>query len=50
MERVSNFFDSVTGGWGSLFALAFMIIFSPIFMVLAFKHNYLDVQKEYEIS
>ncbi len=50
MEKVSDFFDSVTGGWGGWFALAFMIIFSPIFMVLAFKQNYLDVQKEYEVS
>ena len=50
MEKVSNFFDSVTGGWGGLFALAFMVIFSPVFMILAFKQNYLDVKKEYEIS
>jgi zinc-ribbon domain len=48
MEKVSNFFDSVTGGWGGFFALAFMVIFSPIFMILAFKQNYLDIQKEYE--
>jgi hypothetical protein len=50
MEKVQNFFDTVTGGWGGWFALAFMVIFSPIFMILAFKQNYLDVQKEYEPS
>ncbi len=50
MEKVSNFFDSVTGGWGGWFALAFMIIFSPIFMILAYKQNYLDAKKEYELS
>ncbi len=50
MEKVSNFFDSITGGCGGWFALAFMIIFSPIFMVLAYKQNYLDVKREYEIS
>ena len=50
MEKVSDFFDSVTGGWGGWFALAFMVIFSPIFMLLAFKQNYLDVKREYEGS
>jgi hypothetical protein len=46
MEKVSNFFDSITGGWGGWFALAFMVICSPIFMILAFKQNYIDVKKE----
>jgi hypothetical protein len=46
MEKVSDFFDSVTGGWGGIFALAFMVIFSPIFMILAFKQNYLDSQEK----
>jgi hypothetical protein len=50
MEKVSNFFDSVTGGWGGWFALGFMIVFSPVFMIIAYKQNYLDVKKEYEIS
>jgi len=50
MEKVSDFFDSVTGGWGGWFALAFMVIFSPVFMILAYKQNYLDVKKEYQVS
>ncbi len=50
MEKVSNFFDEATGGWGGWFALAFMVIFSPIFMILAFKQNYLDIHKEYSAS
>ena len=47
MERVSNFFDSITGGWGAWFALGFMVVFSPIFMIIAYKQNYIDVKKEY---
>jgi hypothetical protein len=50
MEKVSNFFDSVTGGWGWIFSLVFMVVFSPVFMILAYKQNYLDVKKEYDIS
>jgi hypothetical protein len=50
MEKVSNFFDSVTGGWGGVFALIFMVVFSPVFMILAYKQNYLDVKKEYDVS
>lgn len=50
MEKVSNFFDSVTGGWGWIFSLIFMVVFSPVFMILAYKQNYLDVKKEYQVS
>jgi len=50
MEKVSNFFDSVTGGWGGWFALGFMVVFSPIFMIIAYKQNYMDIKKEYEMS
>lgn len=50
MEKVSNFFDSVTGGWGWIFSLVFMVVFSPVFMILAYKQNYLDVKKEYDVS
>lgn len=50
MEKVSNFFDSVTGGWGWIFSLIFMVVFSPVFMILAYKQNYLDVKREYNIS
>jgi hypothetical protein len=50
MEKVSDFFDSVSGGWGGWFALGFMVIFSPIFMIIAFKQNYLDVSKEFQTS
>ena len=49
-EKVSNFFDSATGGWGFVFAFIFMFICSPIMMILAYKENYLDVKKEYESS
>jgi hypothetical protein len=50
MEKVSNFFDSVTGGWGWIFSLVFMVVFSPVFMILAYKQNYLDAKKEYDVS
>jgi hypothetical protein len=49
-EKVSNFFDSATGGWGFVFAFIFMFICSPIMMLLAYKENYIDVKKEYESS
>lgn len=47
-EKVSNFFDTVTGGWGFIFAFIFMFICSPIMMWLAYKENYVEVKKEYE--
>jgi hypothetical protein len=50
MEKVSNFFDSITEGWGWVFSLIFMVVFSPVFMILAYKQNYLDVKREYTIS
>lgn len=50
MEKVSDFFDSATGGWGWIFSLIFMVVFSPVFMILAYKQNYLDVKREYSIS
>jgi hypothetical protein len=50
MEKVSNFFDSVTGGWGWIFSLVFMVVFSPVFMILAYKQNYLDVKRDFELS
>jgi hypothetical protein len=50
MEKVSNFFDSVTGGWGWIFSLIFMVVFSPVFMILAYKQNYLDVKRDFELS
>ncbi|HEX4019930.1 MAG TPA: zinc ribbon domain-containing protein [Acidobacteriaceae bacterium] len=50
MEKVSNFFDSITEGWGWIFSLIFMVVFSPVFMILAYKQNYLDVKREYDIS
>jgi hypothetical protein len=27
-----------------------MVVFSPVFMILAYKQNYLDVKQEYQVS
>jgi hypothetical protein len=40
----------VTGGWGWIFSLVFMVVFSPVFMILAYKQNYLDVKRDFELS
>ncbi len=46
---IFEFFANI-GEWGWLVGFVFMITFgiilSPVFMVLAYKQNYLDVEKE----
>ena len=48
--KVYDFFEKVGGEWGWLFGLVFMltigVMLSPIFMIIAYKQNYLDPQKE----
>jgi len=48
--KVYDFFEKVGGEWGWLFGLVFMltigVLLSPIFMIIAYKQNYLDPQKE----
>jgi hypothetical protein len=48
--KVYDFFENVGGEWGWLFGLVFMlsigVLLSPIFMIIAYKQNYLDPQKE----
>src|ERR1700687_160118 len=47
--KVYDFFEKVGGEWGGLMGLVFMltigVVLSPVFMVLAYKQNYLDVQQ-----
>jgi hypothetical protein len=48
--RVYDFFERINGEWGWLLGLFFMltigVLLSPIFTILAYKQNYLDVKKE----
>ena len=50
MEKVSNAFDQIFGSWSFIPTLIVMVMLCPIFMILAYKQNYLDVKKEYEFS
>jgi len=55
MEKVSNFLESTTGEFAGGFmalalTLATMVVLSPIFLVLAYKQNYLDVKREYDVA
>jgi len=47
--KVYEFFENVGGEWGWLIGLIFMltigVLLSPIFMIIAYKQNYLDVKK-----
>jgi hypothetical protein len=47
--KIYDFFEKIGGEWGWLMGLVFMltigVILSPIFMILAYKENYLDVKK-----
>jgi zinc-ribbon domain len=48
--KVYDFFERTSTEWGWLLGLVFMltigVVLSPIFMVLAYKQNYLDTKKE----
>ena len=48
--KVYEFFENVGGNWGGLMGLVFMltigVILSPLFMILAYKQNYLDVKTQ----
>ena len=48
--KIYDFFENIGGQWGWLMGLAFMltigVILSPVFMILAYKQNYLDVKKQ----
>jgi len=48
--KVYDFFENASGEWGWLLGLVFMltvgVVLSPVFMVLAYKENYLDPKKE----
>lgn len=50
MEKVSNACEQIFGGWGFIPTLIVMVLLCPIFMVLAYKQNYMDVKKEYDAS
>jgi len=46
MGKVYDFWDKISPQWGWIFGLAIFVILSPIFVLLGFKENYLDVKKE----
>jgi hypothetical protein len=47
--KIYDFFSALNDDWGWLFGLGFMltigVVLSPIFMIVAFKQNYLDAAK-----
>jgi uncharacterized Zn finger protein (UPF0148 family) len=47
--KVYEFFEKLSDDWGWLMGLGFMltvgVVLSPIFMILAYKENYLDLKK-----
>lgn len=47
--KIYEFFENINESWGWLLGLFFMltigVVLSPIFMILAYKQNYLDVKK-----
>lgn len=47
--KVYDFFEKIGGDWGWLMGLFFMltvgVVLSPIFMVMAYKENYIDTKK-----
>jgi hypothetical protein len=49
MERVSDFFDQIFGSWSFIPTLVIMVMLCPLFMILAYKQNYFDMKKEYEV-
>jgi hypothetical protein len=46
MGKVYDFCDKISPDWGWIFGLAIFVILSPIFVLLAYKENYLDVKNE----
>ena len=48
--KIYDFFSESSDAWGWLFGLVFMftagLVLSPIFMIIAYKENYLDPAKE----
>jgi uncharacterized Zn finger protein (UPF0148 family) len=46
MGKVYDFCDKISPQWGWIFGLAIFVMLSPIFVLLGFKENYLDVKKE----
>ena len=48
--NIYQFFEKVDENWGWLLGLFFMLTFgvilSPVFMVVAYKQNYLDLEKQ----
>ncbi len=46
MGKVYDFCDKISPEWGWIFGLAIFVMLSPIFVLLGFKENYLDVNKE----
>jgi tetratricopeptide (TPR) repeat protein len=46
MGKVYDFCDKISPDWGWIIGLAIFVILSPMFVVLAYKENYLDVKKE----
>jgi hypothetical protein len=45
MGKVYDFCDKISPQWGWIIGLAIFVLLSPIFVLLAFKENYLDVKK-----
>lgn len=46
MGKVYDFCDEISPAWGWILGLVIFIMLSPIFVLLGFKENYLDVKKE----
>jgi hypothetical protein len=46
MGKVYDFCDKISPEWGWIFGLAIFVMLSPIFVLLGFKENYMDVKKE----